>query len=75
MLINLVKNALKFTKNGRIVIEATYDVLQRCISIKVKDTGMGIQKEDLKLLFQPYGKLQDLTASNIEGIGLGLVIC
>ena len=57
MLINLVKNALKFTKNGRIVIEATYDVLQRCISIKVKDTGMGIQKEDLKLLFQPYGKL------------------
>jgi len=59
VLINLVKNALKFTKQGIIEIESTYDQLERCIRVNIRDTGIGIPKEEIKNLFRTYGKLHD----------------
>ena len=58
VLINLIKNALKFTsKGGKIEIFATYEIYKGMIVVVVKDTGVGIAYEDLPKLFNRFGKL------------------
>ena len=74
VLINLVKNAKKFTPKGKIDIIAAYDYEEECLHVHVKDTGRGIASEDLEKLFTRFGKLQRTAESNNEGIGLGLNI-
>lgn len=68
MLINLVGNALKFTRKGRIVISAGWrdDVLH----VEVDDTGPGISPEIAAHLFEPFRKGNE----NMKGAGLGLSI-
>ena len=75
MLINLVKNSLKFTHEGEINIIASYSKTHRILDIKVRDNGVGIAPEDLNKLFKAYGKLDSSLRLNREGIGLGLTIC
>ena len=74
VLINLVKNAKKFTPKGTIEILAAYDYEEGCLYVHVKDTGKGIAEEDLRKLFTRFGKLQRTALANSEGIGLGLNI-
>ena len=74
VLINLVKNAKKFTTRGNIDILVAYDYEEECLYVHVKDTGRGIAAEDLSKLFTRFGKLQRTASSNSEGIGLGLNI-
>lgn len=74
VLINLVKNAKKFTPQGKIDIIAAYDYEEERLYVHVKDTGRGIAQEDLQKLFTRFGKLQRTAKSNSEGIGLGLDI-
>lgn len=57
IMINLVKNALKFTWQGKIEIFATYDQTDQNLTVQVKDTGMGIAAEDVSKLFSMFGKL------------------
>ena len=84
-MINLVKNALKFTSNGKIEMFASYrsvkedygddkDSCKNMLIIHVKDTGRGILPEDIPKLFTEFGKLQKTADINAEGIGLGLTI-
>ena len=73
-LINLVKNALKFTKKGRIDVCANYSLNDEILSVKVTDTGAGIAEEDIPQLFTRFGKLHRTAKMNSEGIGLGLTI-
>jgi len=77
VLINLVKNSLKFTHEGKITIRASYSRVSEKLTIKIIDTGMGIAKEDQAKLFQAFGKLNDDVNKrlNTGGIGLGLTIC
>ena len=75
VLINLVKNALKFTSCGSIEIISAYDHALKCLTVHVKDTGAGIEPEDIPKLFSRFGKLQRTADQNQEGIGLGLTIC
>jgi len=77
VLINLLKNALKFTRQGKITIEACYILSQHQLQVKIIDTGVGIESSEAEKLFKPYGKLKNsVTQShNPEGIGLGLQIC
>ena len=56
-MINLVKNAKKFTRQGKIEIVASYDLGKQSFIIHVNDTGVGISAEDLPKLFTRYGKL------------------
>ena len=58
MLINLVKNAIKFTNSGEIEIKAWYSFVDRSIIVSVKDTGVGIASSDFSKLFTKFGKLQ-----------------
>ena len=51
VLINLVKNALKFTEEGSIHIQARYDEQSRSFEVAVKDSGVGIMPEDIPNLF------------------------
>ena len=58
VLINLVKNALKFTRRGTIVAELSYDSEEGILYGSVLDSGQGIEAEDLPKLFSRFGKLQ-----------------
>jgi signal transduction histidine kinase/CheY-like chemotaxis protein len=79
ILTNLVKNAIKFTKNGSIVFG--YNLKDRNSNIEpefleffVKDTGIGIPKEQQYLIFERFRQGSELLSRNYEGAGLGLSI-
>lgn len=74
---NIVTNALKFTEEGYIYISVTnYDSKgENWLSISVKDSGIGIKKEDLAHLFESFKRFDTKKNRSIEGTGLGLPIC
>ena len=74
ILINLVKNAIKFTKLGYIRILAGYDQIRGILKVQVCDTGIGITREEIPLLCKKFGKLYRTADMNHDGIGLGLMI-
>ena len=68
---NLVGNAIKFTPGGgRITVSSRSDNGYVCVA--VKDTGIGIPKDELPLLFSQFRRLKG--SAKIEGTGLGLFI-
>jgi signal transduction histidine kinase len=70
--LNLVSNAVKFTPEGTVTIQAHQKDGE--IHIAVKDSGVGIAPEDLPTVFEAFKQAQhDLR--NITGTGLGLPIC
>lgn len=75
-LINLFGNAVKFTENGVITINAEHTLHEdkTWITIQVIDTGIGIAEDEIDILFQPFQ--QSSTGSEIKygGTGLGLAI-
>lgn len=77
ILMNLIRNAIKFTTEGFIKICIKYEnnpPAGNKLFIDVIDSGSGIAKEDMSLLFTRFGKLQRTANINNEGIGLGLNI-
>lgn len=78
VLINLVNNALKFTKKGEILIRARLSKppgnSEIEITFSVKDTGIGISAETLPTLFQAFSQVDSSTTRKYGGTGLGLVI-
>ena len=75
ILINLVKNALKFTKKGNVKIVAAYDKNTEMLKVHIVDNGKGIKHGDTKKLFKMFGKLKRTADMNSEGLGMGLMIC
>ena len=75
VMINLVKNALKFTKKGIVRIVATYDQDSEKLNIVIIDSGKGIGNDEMHDLFRMFGKLRRTAEFNNEGIGMGLMIC
>jgi two-component system sensor histidine kinase/response regulator len=76
-LVNLVGNAIKFTKRGEIVIEVRSQRTSGAvplISFEVRDTGIGIAKPTLATLFQPFVQADSSTTRHFGGTGLGLSI-
>ena len=77
MLINLLNNAVKFTPNGGAVsLEVSLDCFldQPILNFMIKDTGIGIAKEDLPKLFQSFVQIDSRLARRYEGTGLGLAL-
>ncbi len=72
ILINLVSNALKFTPDGGlIVVAAKLDGSGR-MTVSVSDNGIGIAKEHIDGVFQPFSQVDSSLARKYEGTGLGL---
>jgi signal transduction histidine kinase len=73
VLLNLLSNALKFTKDGsvRVAVERGFGQ----VTIQVIDTGIGIRPEDQDKLFQKFVQAEGGHAREYGGTGLGLVIC
>jgi CheY-like chemotaxis protein len=69
---NLLTNAIKYNKNGGTVILRTNVIDSEYINIDIKDTGVGIEKDDLNKIFDPFYR-GSITA-HIEGNGIGLSI-
>ncbi|CAI2385433.1 unnamed protein product [Moneuplotes crassus] len=77
ILTNLVSNSLKFTSKGfiRISCKAVKKTPKRFLEFTVRDSGIGIEKKDLKKLFKLYGMIKKTKKINRNGTGLGLTIC
>jgi len=73
ILSNLVINAIKFTQSGGIIVLLDKQDSSHW-SLQVKDTGMGISKENLTQIFEPFHKVDENTVHELGGVGLGLSI-
>ncbi|KAI4951456.1 hypothetical protein J4E91_004166 [Alternaria rosae] len=70
----LALNAIKFTQDGSITLQATLSAKGRYIVINIKDTGSGIPAAFLPNLFKPFSREDDSMTRQSEGLGLGLMV-
>jgi two-component system sensor histidine kinase EvgS len=74
---NLAENSVKFTSEGSITIEADFIVSGKdkgILTLKVKDTGIGIDKDKLTEIMEPFRQVENTYTRKFQGAGLGLAI-
>jgi signal transduction histidine kinase/CheY-like chemotaxis protein len=69
---NFISNALKFTEHGEVRVSATTDPEADTVTFTVRDTGIGIEHDDLEVIFQEFGQVAHRLQSRVKGTGLGL---
>lgn len=76
VLVNLLTNAIKYTKEGTITLRINSELHDDEVAIKfeVVDTGIGIKAEDMSKLFEKFERIELRRNRNVEGTGLGLNI-
>ena len=77
ILLNLLGNAVKFTDRGEVEIRARVDRIEELrthIAFSIRDTGIGIPKEKIESIFDPFSQLDGSLTRNYGGTGLGLAI-
>lgn len=77
VLLNLVGNAVKFTEKGGVTLtisEAQYSGCWVSFAFSVQDTGIGMDEEQLSMLFAPFTQADTSTTRRYGGTGLGLAI-
>ena len=77
VLINLATNALKFTRQGEVVVqlkERSRRAQESTIAISIRDTGIGISPEQIERIFEGFVQAESSTTRRYGGTGLGLVI-
>ncbi len=72
ILMNLLSNAVKFTERGGITIRV-YDEDDK-IAFAIQDTGIGIEKKNLELIFKEFQQVDNSSTRKYQGTGLGLAI-
>jgi len=78
ILVNLTTNAIKFTKQGEIVIRISVnnvEIDRVTLHFSVQDTGIGISSENISKLFKAFSQADSSTTRKFGGTGLGLTIC
>lgn len=73
IIVNLIGNSIKFTKEGTIVFSVSW--IDKNLQIIVSDTGCGIPKDKQASLFDPFTQVDNSSQRQFEGTGLGLSIC
>lgn len=71
---NLVSNALKYTRVGRVLVSTGLEPTGERVWLRVEDTGIGIPAEDLPHIFDRFYRAQNVSQMTIAGTGLGLNI-
>ncbi|MDR0935760.1 MAG: response regulator [Oscillospiraceae bacterium] len=77
VLTNLLSNACKYTEEGSITLTVSADLLygdKVLFMFEVKDTGIGIKKADMELLFEKFSRIDKTSSNTVVGTGLGLSI-
>ena len=77
ILYNVVGNAIKFTEKGKVSLKVSINKIsdsQVWIEFKITDTGIGIPKDKLPLVFKPFGQVKGDSERKYGGTGLGLTI-
>ena len=77
VLLNLVGNAIRFTRKGSVTVRVEAEqppTAASTIRFEVRDTGVGIRPEDQERLFQPFAQTDSAASRQLGGTGLGLVI-
>lgn len=77
ILVNLITNAIKFTDKGKVTVKASIDTNRKgteTLVVDVKDTGIGIKKEDQSLIFEKFKQADTSVSRRYGGTGLGLPI-
>lgn len=74
ILLNLCSNAAKFTETGGVEIQVSYLLMEDKIQFVVRDTGIGMDSEELTRLFKPFSQADESTTRKYGGTGLGLYI-
>ena len=78
ILLNLIDNAIKFTEKGEVVVVGNAEVESNQsvrLYFQVKDTGIGIPKDKLELIFEAFSQADGSWTRKYGGTGLGLTIC
>ncbi len=76
ILMNVLGNAIKFTERGEVRLRVDCEIKDgsSIVTLEVIDTGIGITREQLARLFQPFTQADDSTTRRFGGTGLGLTI-
>ena len=72
MLLNLVSNSIKFTREGGDICIASSFVDDGALCVSVSDTGIGIEQSDFEKVLSPFGQADDYLLRSHQGTGLGL---
>ncbi len=74
VVLNLIDNAIKYTPKGSISVRLTKKRAERKIILAVADTGIGIDKETIPVLFSKFSRAKNANKVNVIGTGLGLYV-
>ena len=75
VLINILTNAIKFTaENGKVFVSITFSEEKHAYIFEIKDTGVGLLKEEISMLFQAFSQVDNIYQKQQQGTGLGLMI-
>lgn len=74
ILTNLIENAIKYTREGKIEVKEWLDENKKRYYLAVEDTGLGINGEDQKRIFEKFYRVKNQETFSIPGTGLGLWI-
>ncbi|PIT96742.1 hypothetical protein COT82_01700, partial [Candidatus Campbellbacteria bacterium CG10_big_fil_rev_8_21_14_0_10_35_52] len=74
VIINLIDNAVKYTKKGSVTISLSKDEKRNKLLLQISDTGIGISKESMQKLFSKFVRAKNASDTNTQGTGLGLYL-
>lgn len=74
VIVNLISNAIKYTEKGKITFKYQIHKKDKTIEFTVIDTGLGIDEENLKVIFDRFRRIEDEFSAELSGLGLGLAI-
>ncbi len=71
---NLIDNSLKYTPKGSVDVTVRDDIAFKKIYVSIKDTGVGIDEEGMKEVFEKFVRAKNANEVNVSGSGLGLYV-